>query len=205
MPYNNIPIRPRNRKFRMEAKEMDCLTWYVLSGYKKEDAFGMFVKPDLVMNKKMLKEVAMQFFASADARDYISAYRATLDGRDVEQAELSDDDKEKRKVKAVQSFTDQIVDKMTGSFENVEDMSKTALLAERVGLLGDGEEVQEAPRRYITARCYSDCQYRLFCEQHIASCDIIDDCQFCRALEFAKDRGFVYDKTKLLNMPKENE
>lgn len=174
MPYNNIPIRPRNRKFRMEAKEMDCLTWYVLSGCKKEDAFGMFVKPDLVMNKKMLKEVAMQFFASADARDYISAYRATLEGRDVEQAELSDDDKEKRKVKAVQNFTDKVVDKMNGDLETVEEMDAVAKLADRVGVLGDGEDVQESPRRYLPETC-SACRYKQFVEENIKKGNIIDD------------------------------
>lgn len=201
MPYNNIPIRPRNRKFRMDAKEMDCLTWYVLSGCKKEDAFGMFVKPDLVMNKKMLKEVAMQFFASADARDYISAYRATLDGKDIEHAELSDDDKEKRKVKAVESFTDQIVDKMTGSFENVEDMSKTALLAERVGLLGDGEEVQESPRRYLPQSCSQGCRYRLFVEENISNGNIIDECKYCKYKAYANENGVVYDNMNMLNIP----
>lgn len=189
----------------MEAREMDCLTWYVLSGCKKEEAFGMFVKPDLVMNKRMLKEVAMQFFASADARDYISVYRATLEGKDVEQAELSDDDKEKRKLKAVQNFTDKVVDKMNGDLETVEEMDAVAKLADRVGVLGDGDEVHEAPRRYLPVSCNSQCQYRLFCEEHINKGDIIDCCQYCRALEFAKERGFVYDKTKLLNMPKEKE
>lgn len=183
---------------------MDCLTWYVLSGCKKEEAFGMFVKPDLVMNKKMLKEVSMQFFASADARDYISAYRATLDGSDVEQTELSDDDKEKRKVKAVQNFTDKVVDKMNGDLETVEEMDAVAKLADRVGVLGDGENTQLAPQRFLPEVC-SRCEYKLCVENAFKNGDIIDCCQYCRALEFAKERGFVYDKTKLLNMPKEDE
>lgn len=209
MPYNNIPLRPRNRKFRMEAKEMDCLTWYVLSGCKKEEAYGIFCLPELkaLADKGsrqaavQIREQAAQTFASKDFRDYISAYRATLEGRDVEQAELSDDDKEKRKVKAVQNFTDKVVDKMNGDLETVEEMDAVAKLADRVGVLGDGEEVQEAPRRYLPQSCNQGCRYRLFVEENISNGNIIDECQYCKYKAYANENGVVYDNMNMLNIP----
>lgn len=175
MPYNNIPLRPLNRRFRMDAKDMDCLVWYVISGCKKEEAYGLFVRPDIkATSPSQLKIYSSQFFSSKDARDFISAYRDTLDGANKPKGETTADDREKRKATAVQSFTDKVVEKMHENLETVEEMDAVAKLADRVGVLGDGEEVVEQPRRYLPETC-SACRYKLFVEENIKKGNIEDN------------------------------
>ena len=42
-----IPMRPDGLVSPLTDAEKDCLTWFVLSSCKKEDAYAMFVNPSV--------------------------------------------------------------------------------------------------------------------------------------------------------------
>lgn len=195
-----IPLRPKYKRYNMTVQEMDCLAWYVLSGCKKEDAYRIFVRPDLMSSPKLLKEYATQFFTSADARNFVSDYKRTLEGNDdSEGAEMTKADREKRKKKAQQNLEDKTIDVMLGDLDTVEKLDAAVRVADRLGALPEKTVTEIGPQRYLPVCCH-ECKYKQFCEQGVADGDILDCCEHCRALAFAKDHGFVYDPTKLLDL-----
>ena len=202
MPKTEIPMRPKGRRFKLTEKEMNCLTWYVLSGCKREDAYLIFVRPDLAVSKPNLRTISSQFFSAMEVRDYIEAYRETLDGVQQE-SEHKEEDFDKKVTTAVQKFTDKVVDKMSGDLESVEEMDAVAKLADRVGVLDDKSEVEIKPIRVLPALCKTECRYRAFVEAGKANGTIFDECDFCTARKFAEERGFKYDPCMLLDIPKE--
>ena len=106
---SEIPMRPKGRHYNLTDSEMDCLTWFVLSGCSRDYAYMTFVRPDLAINKRNLSTVSSQFFGSVDVRNYIEAYRSLIRG-DVET--IDDElclDADSRKTKAVSKFTDKVV------------------------------------------------------------------------------------------------
>lgn len=197
MAKPDIPMRPKGRrKFDLQECEKDCLVWYVLSNCKKEDAYLIFVRPDLAVSRQNLKLATSQFFASTSARDFLTAYKDTLEGADNSDSEgMGEQDREKRAGEAVQKFTDKIVDKMGGDFETVDEMDAIAKLADRVGVLDDKEKVEEKPRRYLPQTC-SACSYRLFVESNIEQGNIENECDRCRTRKFAEEHGWKFDATK---------
>lgn len=196
MAKSNIPLRPKGQRFHLEEQEMNCLVWYVLSNCKKEEAYLIFVRPDLAVSRQNLKLATSQFFASTSARDFISAYKDTLEGACNSDAEgVGEQDREKRAGEAVQKFTDKIVDKMGSDFETVDEMDAIAKLADRVGVLDGKEKVEEKPRRYLPQTC-SACSYRLFVESNIEQGNIENECDRCRTRRFAEEHGWKYDATK---------
>lgn len=199
-----IPLRPRGRRFSLSAAEMDCIVWKVISDCKSEDAFRIFVRPDLAASPKALKEYTRQFFSSLEVRDFMTMYREQLNNFGKE-AEMSDEERESRAGKAVKRFTDKVIDKMSGDIDGVDEMDAIAKLADRVGVLAEKEDVIEKPRRYLPVSCLTGCTYRLFCEQGVANGDIVNECDYCKARQFAEKHGFVYDPTKVLDLPKKTE
>lgn len=200
-----IPLRPNKGRYKLTDSEMNCLAWLTISGCNKSEAYRIFVRPDLVTSPALLKKYADQFYNSTEVRNFLSDYTRTLDGvkeKGAGEAKVSVEPKtrEEKKAVAIDKFTDKVVEKMSGEFENVEDMSKVAQLADRVGVLAEKEERVEQPRRYLPTRCNTDCKYRFWAEQIVKTGDAIDCCEYCKALEYAKERGFVYDPTKLLNV-----
>lgn len=198
MAKYEIPLRPKGRRYKLTANEQDCLTWYVLSGCKREDAYMIFVRPDLAVSKPNLRTVSSQFFSAMEVREYLEAYRATLDGSISD--EVKDETPEKRTQTAVQKFTDKVVDKMMGDLESVDEMDAVAKLADRVGVLEDKDKTEEAPRRYLPVRCKSECQYRLFVEKGIENGEIENECDHCKTRKFAEANGWKYDATNNLEV-----
>lgn len=197
MAKPDIPMRPKGRRrFDLQECEKDCLVWYVLSNCKKEDAYLIFVRPDLAVSRQNLKLATSQFFASTSARDFLTAYKDTLEGADNSDLEgAGEQDREKRAGEAVQKFTDKIVDKMGGDFETVDEMDAIAKLADRVGVLDDKEKVEEKPRRYLPQTC-SSCSYKVFVESNIEQGNIENECDRCRTRKFAEEHGWKFDATK---------
>lgn len=205
MAKTDIPMRPKDkRRYDLTDREKDCIVWHVLSGCKKEDAYLIFVRPDLAISKQNLKMATSQFFASADVRNFMMSYKYTLNGTgDANSEDLTNEDREKRAGEAVQKFTDKIVERMSGDFESVDEMDAVAKLADRVGVLDDKEKIEEKPRRYLPETCYQGCRYRLFVENAIKDGSVIDECRYCKALTYATDNGYKDDPTKRLSIPKD--
>lgn len=154
--------------FKLESEEKDALTWYVLSGCSKAAAFGAFVRPSLIVSRPTLEKAAQQFFAGKEAIAYMEAYKQTLEKfaspEEKKPVLLTAEERKKRKEEALQRLMDYVVERSMNieSVDNVEDIIK---FADKLGLLGDGGEVIEAPRRYLPETC-SSCRYRRFVEDN---------------------------------------
>lgn len=206
MAQSKIPIRPQGR-YKLSAEQCDCLTWYLLKGCTQAQAYGLFVRTDLVFQKSLLRTEAQQFFSSAEAVAYLKAYEyaignaATQDNA-PKSKEIDAKELEQKKLSAIKALVTWATEKSV-DIDNLDEDTATLVLkvADKVGLFDDMEKAEEKPRRYLPVRCQSECQYRLFVEQNIKNGNMLNECDYCKARAFAEKQGFKYDATKNLNIP----
>lgn len=169
-----IPMRPK-RSFNLLPEEMDGLSYYVLSGCQREVAFLKFIRPDFIGSKATaaVKAAVTQFFANKEVKDYLEAYKKTIEDLLAEKDKPKptntgtlEERKAKAKTKAME-FAMSLAD----NIEQAEDPETVLKLMDKVGLLGGEEEVEEQPRRYLPVTC-SGCEYRKFVEEN---CERVDD------------------------------
>ena len=194
-----LPLRPKNqKKYNLSDNEMNSLVWYTLSGCKREEAFMLFVRPDLSISRQNLVKATNQFFAMFDVRDFLNEYNKTLSDfySNKEKPRESKQSREDRVGNAVKKFTDKVMDAMDDADSiEISEMDTLAKLADRVGILGKNEEVEEKPRRYLPETC-SWCSYRKFVEDEMSQGNIDDECSHCKTRRFAESKGWVFDATK---------
>ena len=58
----------------------------------------------------------------------------------------------------------------------------------------DDVEVQIHPQRYLPEQCRF-CRYKSFVESAVKEQAIEDECSVCKAMQFAKENGYIYDPT----------
>lgn len=199
-----IKTRPDNNKgfSKISDKEKDCLAVSVAFGWSNSKVFGMFFPEFLGKNGRLNptgKKQCDQFFGLEINKSYMEAYRKTL-GAPAETtdigAALEIDDS--RKDKALKSLFHQAISLVEGKDTLDADTLKIATeIFRKIGLLKDDETVAEAPRRYLPTLC-RECLYKSFVESHVESGEIENECLRCKALKVAKDNGFIYDPTRLL-------
>lgn len=194
-----IPMRPKGQKFNLTVEEMDGLTYFVLSGCQREVAFLKFIRPDFIASKTSaaVKSAVSQFFANKEVKDYLEAYKKTIEDllaeKDKPKPERSgtmEERKAKAKAKAMEFAMD-----LADHIEEAQDPEFVMKMLDKVGILDSGEEVEVAPQRFLAERC-SDCRYRVFCEQE---CE--DLCQYCRYRTFGEESGVHYENKDMLDMP----
>ena len=194
-----LPLRPKNqKKYNLSDNEMNSLVWYTLSGCKREEAFMLFVRPDLSISRQNLVKATNQFFAMFDVRDFLNEYNKTLSDfyTNKEKPRESKQSREDRVGNAVKKFTDKVMDAMDDADSiEISEMDTLAKLADRVGILGKNEEVEEKPRRYLPETC-SWCSYRKFVEDEMSQGNLDDECSHCHTRRFAESKGWVFDATK---------
>lgn len=194
-----LPLRPKNqKKYNLSDNEMNSLVWYTLSGCKREEAFMLFVRPDLSISRQNLVKATNQFFAMFDVRDFLNEYNKTLSDfySNKEKPRESKQSREDRVGNAVKKFTDKVMDAMDDADSiEISEMDTLAKLADRVGILGKNEEVDEKPRRYLPETC-SWCSYRKFVEDEMSQGNLDDECSHCKTRRFAESKGWVFDATK---------
>ena len=194
-----LPLRPKNtKKYNLTDNEMNCLVWYTLSGCKREESFVLFVRPDLSISRQNLVKATNQFFAMFDVRDFLNEYNKTLSDfySNKEKPRESKQSREDRVGNAVKKFTDKVMDAMDDADSiEISEMDTLAKLADRVGILGKNEEVEEKPRRYLPETC-SWCSYRKFVEDEMSQGNLDDECSHCKTRRFAESKGWVFDATK---------
>lgn len=203
MPKSNIiPMRPGGFNSSLTQGEQTCLTWLVLSGCSKEDAFILFARPDMADSKAkpVVKETIKQFFARAEVKEYLMAYRTTLEDlvnpKRKEKEPVSAGTLEERKARAKTKLVEFAMS-LADNIEQADDPEFVLKMADKCNLLDGDEEVEEQPRRYLpVSPCQSGCAYRLFCEENTE-----DMCQYCRYHKFGEDNGIHYDKTEILDVP----
>ena len=177
MPRDSIiPIRPQNFKTQMTQGEQNALSWYLLSGCKKEEAFLLFARPDMADSKakSVVQETIKQFFARADVKEYMMAYRDTLEDlvnpKRKDRVPRESGTIEEKKTRALT----QLVEYVLGEAENIntaEDPKAILDFANKIGLFDTGEKIEEQPRRYLPVTCGS-CAYRKFVEEN---CEEVPD------------------------------
>lgn len=174
MQKSVIPLRPENFVSTLPQQEQTALTWFVLSGCPRREAFFAFARPDMVLSKTKaaVDDHIRQFFASRDVKDYIEAYQATLDAF-LHPAPVKKDPVgtlEERKAKAKTKAMEFAMD-LADHIEEAEDPEYVVKLMDKLGMLDGDEEVEELPRRYMPVTC-GECAYRKFVEEN---CDEVPD------------------------------
>lgn len=192
-----IPLRPNKFVTPLTQAEQATLTWYVLSGCTRKEAFLTFARPDMLASKAKaaVEDYIKQFYARKEVKEYIDAYQQTLDeflhpAPEETQSEMS---LEERKAAARQKAMDFAIE-LANNIQMADDPEFVMKLLDKVGILGGDEQVDEAPRRYLpVSPCQTGCAYRMFCEQNTE-----DMCQYCKYHKFGEENGIHYDKTQIL-------
>ena len=176
MPKNSIiPMRPENFKTQLTHGEQTALTWLVLSGCSRDEAFLTFARPDMADSKAkaVVKETIKQFYSRAEVKEYLMAYRTTIEDfvnpQRKEKEPVDSGTVEEKKARALT----QLVEYVLGEAENIStaDDPKAILdYANRIGLFDAEERVEEQPRRYLPVTC-GNCAYRKFVEENCENTD----------------------------------
>lgn len=196
-----IPLRPDNVSTQLSQPEQAALTWYVLSGCTKKEAFITFARPDMLDSKAKaaVEDYVKQFYARKEVKDYIEAYQDTLDAvlHPVAKVEKPVGSLEERKAKAKTKLVEFAMS-LADNIEQAEDPEFVLKMADKAGLLDGDEQVEEQPRRYIPTSCLGECRYRAFCENP----DNVEDlCRYCKYHKYGEENGVHYDSEHQLSLP----
>lgn len=202
--------RPANNDdFKQSKVEKDILVFPLLYACSNATAYALF-HPELCdrngkLNKAGQRECRM-FFSHPNNIAYMDAMRAHLEAltKGTVKTLSADAINDSRKDNALKSLLNQamsLVEK--GEDLDAESLKTISEIFKKVGLLKDGVEEQEAPRRYLPERC-SACSYRSFVEGNVEAGKIINECDFCRTRRFAEENGWHFDPTKNLDFPEES-
>lgn len=205
-----LPKRPANdNEFStITPSDKDCLAYALVFGVPNDEAFAVFHVELTDKRGKLSKDGRVQcrnFFSYPKHREFTSALRDTI-AKCLAHRQIDGDTfelNEETKEQAAKELLAQMI-KMIKQNPNDPDLIKLAAeLYKKYGMLEKGGDVIEPCRRYLPARCYSECAYRLFVESHIANKDIISECDYCRTRKFAEEKGWRFDPTKNLDLPPE--
>lgn len=169
-----IPLRPKDFVSSLSQPEQSALTWFVISGCTKKDAFIIFARPDMLDTKAKaaLDDYVKQFFARKEVKEYIEAYEKTLSDA-IDKKPLPSEPKgtiEERKARAKTKLVEFAMS-LANNIAEAADPEFVLKVADKAGLLDMNDEAIELPRRYLPVTCGS-CEYRKFVEEN---CDKVDD------------------------------
>lgn len=209
---NLLPKRPENDNFPMiNQRDKDCLSFAVAFAVPNQRAYGYF-HPEFCDTSGKLTELgrkqSSQFFSYAKHKEYCDAYRETLTkflGGNKEKSEthLMEVD-ESRKDKALKSLLNQAMSMVeSGDTLDPDTLKVLTEIFKKLGILKDDVETEIRPLRFLPERCFTGCRYRLFVENAVKGNELIDECQYCKALAFATENGYRDDATKRLDIPKD--
>lgn len=176
-----IPSRPKvKRAWSLSASEMDCLVWYALTGCKQDVAYHTFVHPEYSASPRVLREYSQQFFSTKEANEFLKAYKREISVL-IESAnsfvptatEEGEETRETKKERAAKQLFNKVVN-VISEVDTIEGIETATKLADRVGVLDSQEATIIIPQRFLSERC-SECRYKKFIDEHVASGDIVDD------------------------------
>lgn len=174
MAKSFIPLRPNNFVSPLTQDEQSALTWYVLSGCSRRDAFITFARPDMLGSKAKaaIDDYIKQFYARKEVKEYIDAYQKTLDEflhpTPVKKKPVGS--LEERKAQAKTKLVEFAMS-LADNIDQAEDPEFVLKMADKAGLLDGDEQVEEQPRRYLPVTC-GECAYRKFVEEN---CEEVPD------------------------------
>lgn len=168
-----IPLRPKDFASPLSQAEQSCLTWYVISGCSRKDAFITFARPDMLDSKAKaaIDEYVKQFFSRKDVISYMEAYQDTVESflHPAPVIKATTGSIEERKAKAKTKLVEFAM-QLAEDIEQADDPESVLKIADKIGLLDQDEEVDEQPRRYLPVTC-DICEYRKFVEDN---CERVD-------------------------------
>lgn len=196
MAKSIIPLRPSAVVSGLTQDEQSALTWFVISGCSRKDAFVTFARPDMLASKAKaaIDEYVKQFFSRKECIAYIDAYRQTLDNflnQKKEEAKVSGS-LEERKAKAKTKLIEFAMS-LADNIESADDPEFVLKMADKCNLLDSDEQIEEVPRRYLPTSCNS-CSYRAFVEENAEW-----ECPQCKYYKFGEDNGIHFEKENMLN------
>lgn len=207
MPKSLIPIRPDNFRSPLSQDEQNALSWHVLSGCTRREAYITFARPDMLNSRAQaaVDEYVRQFFARKEVKEYLVAYEATLEkflnpGQDIKPfaPELSFEERKARSKAKLTEFSMSLIN----NIEQAKDPEMVMKLADKIGLLDTNEDAPEQPRRYLPEQC-GHCAYRQFCEENTE-----DMCPHCKYFQECERNGIHFAKEEMLDItlnPTSNE
>lgn len=190
---------PDDEKWNLDKNSKDLMAYMVLFQTTKQKAYALFHPEYCVMGKLNSAGVQAceQFFSLAKNKNYLKALRlhvASLikgfkeGGRSVEITDT-------RKDKALKSLLNKAMLLIEDGRDLDADGLKTVTeIFRKVGLIKDDVEVQIHPQRYLPEQCRF-CRYKSFVESAVKEQAIEDECSVCKAMQFAKENGFISDPT----------
>lgn len=207
-----IPIRPSDDiGSGLTKTEKDMLVALSVFGYAKTIIFGWF-NPQYLNSKGEMNEAGKQrcrqFFSHPRNIEWLEKYEATVKEyigcSDSASAKGSSEITEERKNAALSRFTHNVLDNVeTGENLDADTLKTQAELLKKTGLMKEDIDAPLPPIRFLPSRCFSECRYRLFVETAVKGGDIIDECAYCEALAYAKERGYRDDEAHRLKIPQE--
>lgn len=170
-------MRPENFKAQLNQSEQTALTWFVLSGCTRDEAFLTFARPDMAGSaaRSVVKETIKQFYARAEVKEYIAAYTETLNAvvnpeKKKEASPSGSVSMEERKARAKTKLVEFAMS-LADNIEQADDPEFVLKMADKCNLLDGDEEVEIKPQRFICVRC-SECAYKKFIEEN---CEEVPD------------------------------
>lgn len=200
MAKSMIPMRPDGYAVSaLTQDEQNALTWHVLSGCPRRDAYIAFARPDMLNSRAQaaIDEYVRQFFARKEVKEYLVAYQATLEKFLDPSKELKpfapELTLEERKAKSKEKLTEFSMS-LIQNIEQAKDPEMVMKLADKIGLLDMDENAPEEPRRYLPVQC-GQCAYRQFCEENTE-----DACPHCKYLQECEKHGIHFAKEEMLDI-----
>ena len=216
----DIPLKAKNDEefTTLKKGEKEIIVYAVLCNVDNQTAFLRYNPHYAVSVGKTSPKYALSDLGKRECKNFwsypkVRAYRESYENtlaeflwrKSASKSEIIGEIDESRKDKALKSLLNQAMNLVEGSGDlDAETLKIAAEIFKKVGLLKDEVEQQESPRRYLPERC-SSCLYRSFVESHVESGEIENACLRCKALFYAKNNGFRYDPTNLLEPIKESE
>lgn len=202
--------RPANdAEFDLTAEQKNIIAYTVLFQCSNVTAYGLFNTHLLDKSGKLNKvgqEQCRMFFKHPNSIAYKEALKAHLEAltKGTVRIKASGAIDDTRKDNALKSLLNQamlLVEK--GEDLDAESLKTISEIFRKVGLLKEEVETEIRPLRFLPERCFTGCRYRLFVENAVKGNELIDECQYCKALAFATENGYRDDATKRLDIPKE--
>lgn len=116
--------------------------------------------------KAAIDDYIKQFYARVDVKEYVEAYRATIDDflHPQRGKERPTGTMEERKAKAKTKLVEFAMT-LANDIDRADDPEFVLKIADKAGLLEGDDDVEEQPRRYLPVTC-GECEYRKFVEEN---------------------------------------
>ena len=190
---------PDDEKWNIDKNSKDLMAYMVLFQTTKQKTYALFHPEYCVMGKLNSAGVQAceQFFSLAKNKNYLKALRLHVASliKGFKEGGKSVEITDTRKDKALKSLLNKAMLLIEDGNDLDADGLKTVTeIFRKVGLIKDDVEVQIHPQRYLPEQCRF-CRYKRFVESAVKEQAIEDECSVCKAMQFAKENGFIYDPT----------